>query len=89
MRIKRDRAVEQKMHNLDFITYDGLKIPFDDNSFQTQITFPRTNDYGEAYVNLLSSYDDNVVSQYNLHESDDGKYIYITIPVLNSTFIKK
>lgn len=172
LRINQDKAIEQKIQNLDFISYDGSKFPFTDdsfdvivtryalhhfpdiknsfseiarvlkkggkllisdpipaendivrfvdeymklkpdghvkfytenelvkyanevgltfnNSFQTQITFPRTNDYGEAYIKLLNSYDKNIVNQYKLHESNDGKYIYITIHVLNSIFIKK
>jgi len=172
LRINQDKAMKQKIKNLDFISYDGLKFPFVDNlfdvivtryalhhfpdiknsfseiarvlkkggklliadpipakndnvrfvdeymklkpdghvrfytedelikyanevnltfdnSFQTQITFPRTYDYGESYLKLLNSYDKNIVNQYNLHESDDGNYIYITIYVLNSVFIKK
>jgi len=172
LRINQDKAIEQEIQNLNFISYDGLKIPFGDGSFdvivtryalhhfpdiknsfseiarvlkksgklliadpipaendsvrfideymklkpdghvrfytkselvkyanefglifdnlfQTKITFPRTYDYGESYVKLLNSYDKNIVNQYNLHQSDDAKYIYITINVLNSIFIKK
>lgn len=172
LKINREKAVKQKIQNLNFITYDGVKFPFDNSSFdvivtryalhhfpdiknsfseisrilkkggkfliadpipaendnvrfvdeymklkpdghvqfyteselvkyanevdlilnnlfQTKITFPRTNDYGDAYINLINSYDKDIVSQYNLHESNDGKYINITMNVLNSIFIKK
>lgn len=172
LKINRSKAKEQNIQNLSFISYDGLRFPFADDSFdiivtryalhhfpdisnsfaeisrvlkkdgkllisdpvpaendtvrfvdeymklkpdghimfytkdelvryaaesglipvsffKSKITFPRINDYGEAYTELLSSYDVNVINQYNLCQFEDGKYIYITTDVLNSLFIKK
>lgn len=88
MKLKHDGHIRFYMKD-ELVKYADEAGLAHDNSFQTQITFPRINDYGEVYTKLLDSYDRNIVSQYKLCESDDGRYIYITTDVLNSLFIKK
>lgn len=88
MKLKKDGHIKFYTKNeLDgFAVGAGL---FPVSSFKSRITFPRINDYGQAYMELLSSYDDNIVGQYSLCESDGGKYINITTDVLISLFVKK
>ncbi|MDE5854600.1 MAG: class I SAM-dependent methyltransferase, partial [Ruminococcus sp.] len=38
LKINRDRTIEQKIQNLDFISYDGSKFPFADGLFDIIVT---------------------------------------------------
>lgn len=88
MKLKPDGHIQfyTKDELIQFANAVGLTL---NDAFQTQITFPRTNDYGKSYTELLDSFDEEIVKQYNLHASEGGKYICITIDVLNSIFIKE
>lgn len=88
MKLKKDGHIKFYTENelVGFASGAGLTP---ENSFKSQITFPRINDYGGAYTELIASYDENIINQYRLSESEDGKYIFITTDVMNSLFIKK
>lgn len=59
------------------------------NTFQTEITFPRLKDTDYAYETVIKEHDKDIVSGYRVHETRDGKYIYITQKVWNLSFVKE
>ena len=58
------------------------------NAFQTEITFPRLKDTDYGYETVIKTHDKDIVSGYRVHETRDGKYIYITQRVWNLSFVK-
>lgn len=59
-----------------------------ENSFMSEITFPRWKETAYGYEEILKKHDKKVIESYKVFETEDGKYIYITQNVLNMTFRK-
>lgn len=87
MRMKPDGHI--KYYTKDEFEHFGENVGFSlSNAFQTEITFPRLKDTACAYDAIMSEYDNNIISGYQVYETQDGKYIYITQKVWNLTFTK-
>ena len=87
MRMKPDGHI--KYYTKDEFEHFGKDVGFLlSNAFQTEITFPRLKDTAYAYDAIMNEYDSDVISGYQVYETQDGKYIYITQKVWNLTFIK-
>lgn len=56
--------------------------------FQTEITFPRLKNTAYGYADIMQKHNKDIVSGYNIYETADGKYIYITQKVWNICFVK-
>lgn len=59
------------------------------DAFQTEITFPRLKDTVYGYRAIMNEHDKDITSGYQVYETPDGQYIYITQKVWNLSFIKK
>lgn len=58
------------------------------DAFQTKITFPRLKDTANGYETIMKEHNSDIISGYWVHETKDGKYIYITQKVWNISFMK-
>lgn len=58
------------------------------DAFQTEITFPRLKDTVYGYRAIMNEHDKDITSGYQVYETPDGQYIYITQKVWNLSFIK-
>ncbi|MGN0678957.1 MAG: class I SAM-dependent methyltransferase [Oscillospiraceae bacterium] len=56
------------------------------DAVQTEITFPRLKTTTNEYSEIIKKHSPDIVSGYNVHETDD--YIYITQKVWNLCFVK-
>ncbi len=57
--------------------------------FETSITFPRLISTAVNYEQIKEKHGQQVVDNYGVHVSDDGRYIFITQRVLNVLFTKE
>lgn len=86
MRIKPDGHI--KYYTKDEFEQLGTNAGFSlSDAFQTEITFPRLIDT-DMYRTIMDEYDKDIISGYQVHETPDGKYIYITQKVWNLAFKK-
>lgn len=56
------------------------------DAFQTEITFPRLRN--DEYKIVIEKHSADIISGYHIHQTEDGKYIYITQKVWNISFVK-
>ena len=86
MRIKPDGHI--KYYTKDEFERLGTNAGFSlSDAFQTEITFPRLIDT-DMYRTIMDEYDKDIISGYQVHGTQDRKYIYITQKVWNLVFKK-
>lgn len=60
-----------------------------DDEFETSITFPRLTETAYGFDDIMKSHSEEIISGYNVWQTEDKKYIYITQRVWNLSFIKQ
>ncbi|MDO5126319.1 MAG: hypothetical protein Q4D54_01055 [Eubacteriales bacterium] len=60
-----------------------------EESFETSITFPRLTETAHGFDNIMKSHSKEIISGYNVWQTEDRKYIYITQRVWNLSFIQQ
>lgn len=63
----------------------GLELT---DSYETVITFPRLKATAIGFNEILKNHSDEIIKDYSVYETDDGKYIFITQRVWNISFVK-
>lgn len=58
------------------------------DSFQSEITFPRLKSTANGYSTIMQEHGQDIISGYQVHETPDGQYIYITQKVWNLSFLR-
>lgn len=87
MKMKPDGHI--KYYTKDEFRQLGENVGFSlDDSFQTEITFPRLRDTAYGYEVIMKEHSKDIISGYHVYETQDGKYIYITQKVWNISFLK-
>ena len=78
------KAEEMGINNLQFISYDGTAFPFEDNSFDSEIRFPKKKSTAEGYEDVLARHENSIIDSYQLTQTEDE--IWVTEQVNNLLF---
>ena len=70
-----EKAQEANIKNVEFISYDGITFPFEDNSFDSVIRFPKKKSTAEGFEEVLSRHEKSIIESYRLTKTEDEIWI--------------
>ena len=70
-----EKAHKINIRNVEFISYDGITFPFEDNSFDSVIRFPKKKSTAEGFEEVLSRHEKSIIESYRLTQTEDEIWI--------------